>query len=108
MNDNRCTRCGVAGHRASQCKQPIPRAARLMVLLAGLLMVGPAPAYQVEGNVFTLTDQEMAQCRAEGGCVLYSREGLREEMADAYQQGLMRGLAAGIEKGAKACPGRSA
>ena len=108
MNDLPCMRCGIPGHTADECTKKYPPALRLIVLLAGLLMVGPAPAYQVEGPVFTLTDQEMAQCRAEGGCVLYSREGLREEMADAYQQGLMRGLAAGIEKGAKACPGRSA
>ena len=45
---------------------------RLAVILLACLTL-PAPALEVIGNVITLNEAEMQQCREEGGCVLASR-----------------------------------
>jgi hypothetical protein len=46
----------------------------LTVLLAGALIVGPAPA-------LTLADDENAQCAAEGGCIVITATRLESELA---------------------------
>lgn len=46
----------------------------LTVLLAGALIVGPAPA-------ITLADPAKAQCEAEGGCIVITAQRLESELA---------------------------
>ena len=46
---------------------------RVATLLAGLLLVGPAPAVQApEVTTIQLSEADQARCNAEGGCALVS------------------------------------
>lgn len=55
-----------------------------LLLLACLTL--PAPAIEVEGRVWTLTDAEQAQCRAGGGCVVITVEKLQAAVEAGARQ----------------------
>lgn len=57
---------------------------QLAILLSGWLIVGPAPALQVDGNRITLDAAEVAACGAEGGCGIYTMRAL-EQMREAVR-----------------------
>jgi hypothetical protein len=50
----------------------------VLALLTGCLIVGPAPALQIEGNRITLSAEEKAACDAEGGCAVLTIQALRQ------------------------------
>lgn len=59
---------------------------RLVVLLLSLFLI-PTSAVEVEGNIFKLSDEEVAQCRDQGGCALVTKEKLVDAMQRAYDRG---------------------
>lgn len=59
----------------------------LAILLAGALLVGPAPALTTAGNTITLTDEERAACAAGGGCMVIPREAMVEALNKAHAIG---------------------
>lgn len=98
MRDNRCVWCGFPGHRSSQCK--VPRV-WLAVFLAGMLIVGPAPAMQrvQQDNAVVHIPIPIATARACAadplGCVI-----LTATMLEAIKEHA-------AEKAVQQCPGRS-
>ena len=46
----------------------------LLAFLAGLLITAPIIGATVAGRTITLDDEDVADCRAGGGCVLMTRE----------------------------------
>ena len=48
--------------------------------VAALLTFAPALAVQVEGNHLILSPEEVANCVKEGGCVLVTKEYLRDAL----------------------------
>lgn len=50
----------------------------IAALLAGSLIVGPAPALQVDGPRITLEAAELAACDAEGGCAVLTMRALAQ------------------------------
>lgn len=49
-----------------------------VTLLAGCLIVGPVPAFQIG-----LTPQERSDCDSEGGCMLVSKAWIEQQKAQA-------------------------
>jgi hypothetical protein len=50
----------------------------IAALLAGALIVGPAPALTIDGPRITLDAAEVAACDAEGGCAVYTMRALAQ------------------------------
>lgn len=59
----------------------------LLGVLAGLVAVTPALGLELSGNTFTLTDDERAACREEGGCSLVTTEYVRKMLEDERKAG---------------------
>ena len=55
-----------------------------LLLLACLTL--PAPAIEIEGRVWTLTESEEARCAAGGGCVVVTRARLREAIEEVARE----------------------
>jgi hypothetical protein len=55
------------------------------LILAGALIPGPIPAYEVEGNSIVFTEAEIRACVDEGGCRLITRAWLQERLKEAMQ-----------------------
>ena len=49
----------------------------LLALLAGLLISAPITGATVAGRTITLDDEDAADCKAGGGCVLMTRQHMR-------------------------------
>ena len=49
----------------------------LLALLAGLLITAPIIGATVAGRTITLDDDDVADCKAGGGCALVTREKMR-------------------------------
>ena len=71
------------------------RPRRLVLFLAGALVVGPAPALQVQGQDIQLDARELALlplCAHGSGCTIVHRDlltkGLTEALAKAHADGL--------------------
>lgn len=56
---------------------------KLALILAGALIPGPIPAYEVQGNTIIVTQEEMQHCAAEGGCRLVTRAWLEDRVKQA-------------------------
>ena len=72
----------------------MPRKLKVSLAFIALLIVAAAAYAGVE-----LTTEQDNQCRAEGGCVLASKDAIRELMQKAY--------AAGRERGSISCGNRT-
>ena len=46
----------------------------ILALLCGMLITAPITGATVAGRTITLDDEDVADCRAGGGCVLMTRE----------------------------------
>lgn len=66
------------------------RTVSLVCILA--LVVAPVLAMQREGNVITLTDDEMKACAEGEGCVMGPKKAVRELMEQAYERGRVAGV----------------
>lgn len=61
------------------------------LILAGALIPGPIPAYEVQGNTITVTAEEMQHCAAEGGCRLVTKDWLDAQVRRSAER-LCRGV----------------
>lgn len=84
MKSDFCLKCQQPGHTSDECPRKYPPAARLMVLLAGLLLTACATSNQI------IT--EAKDCAAQGGCVVVSWRELEALAQHALEQGLQRGV----------------
>lgn len=57
------------------------------LFLAGALMVGPLPAYEVKGNTMIFSEAEMRACAAEGGCHPVSYTWFKARLDEAREAG---------------------
>ena len=94
MKSDFCLKCQQPGHTSDECPRKYPPAARLMVLLAGLLAVGPAPAISqaqapVEQTVALPIPVSMAKaCDADpAGCVLMPDAVYSARLLTAFEHG---------------------
>ena len=49
----------------------------LLALLAGLLITAPILGASIAGRTITLDDDDVADCRSGGGCLLVTRQKMR-------------------------------
>ena len=63
----------------------------LIALLSGCLISAPLCALTVDGNTATFTNEELAQCENEGGCLHITRKQLNEAFEAAVVKGFERG-----------------
>ena len=61
----------------------------ILVLCALFLAIAPVTAIQVEGNVFTLTDEEMSECVSGGGCVFATKQQIFNAMKSVHDRAIM-------------------
>ena len=85
---------------------------RIALILAGCLIVGPAPALQAQSAppepkrqvTIEMTDAQIEQCRQGSGCDLYHIDTLgafvKAQMMAAYKAGQAAGLAKACAPGA--------
>jgi hypothetical protein len=62
---------------------------KLAIFLSLCLVTAPVVAIQQEGNTFTLSDEEMAECIEGGGCVFATRQQIIEAMKSVHEKALM-------------------
>lgn len=79
-----CYLCGSDRHDTKDCK--MRKTKLVVVFLAGALIVGPAPGVEI-----TMTEAELAQCEAEGGCELLTRKAILSLLGMAERIGFEAG-----------------
>ena len=47
-------------------------------ILLVALMAGPAAPFERDGNTITFSDEEVSDCKDQGGCVMITRDRLKQ------------------------------